>query len=58
MNKVFILGNLGFDPEMKDSSRGGFLKMRVATTEHWKDATTNEHREQTEVHRRQERDRR
>lgn len=51
LNKVFLLGNLGADPELKIVSNGNsVLKMSMATTETWKDDRGNK-QERTEWHR-------
>lgn len=47
VNKVFILGHLGKDPEKFDQ----LVTASVATTEVWKDKVTGEKREATEWHR-------
>ncbi|MCG7626069.1 single-stranded DNA-binding protein [Epibacterium sp. Ofav1-8] len=52
MNKVFLTGHLGRDPEVRtfpDSSM--VANFNVATTETWKDQATGERREKTEWHR-------
>ena len=33
MNKAILVGNLGADPEFVETSGGGLLKLRIATTE-------------------------
>lgn len=50
LNTVFLLGNLGNDPELRQTAGGPVLKLRVATTEKWKDRTSGELREKTEWH--------
>lgn len=51
VNKVILLGNLGAEPEFRDFSSGGrFCRLRVATSERWKDRNTGENRERTEWH--------
>jgi single-strand DNA-binding protein len=51
VNKVIVLGNLGRDPEPKSFQNGGEIcVLRVATSETWKDRTTQERRERTEWH--------
>ncbi len=52
LNKVQIIGNLGADPEVKHLPSGDVVaNISVATTEKWKDKTTNEPKELTEWHR-------
>ena len=52
INKVIIIGNLGRDPELKYTAAGVPVALiSVATTEHWKDKTTNQHKSHTEWHR-------
>ncbi len=52
LNKVQIIGNLGADPEVKTLPNGEMVaNISVATTEKWKDKTTNEAKELTEWHR-------
>ena len=51
VNKVFIIGNLGGDPEAKFMPSGGAVtNITVATSESWKDKTSGEQKEQTEWH--------
>lgn len=50
MNKVFLLGNLGADPELKMLNGGqAVLNLRVATAESYKDQS-GEWKERTEWH--------
>lgn len=52
VNKVFILGNVGRDPEIRYSPDGkAMASISVATTSSWKDKTTGDKREETEWHR-------
>ena len=52
INKVFLIGNLGADPEISATPAGNMIAtMRVATSESWKDRNTGEQREKTEWHR-------
>lgn len=52
VNKVFLIGNLGKDPEIKQMQNGSTLaNFSVATSESWKDKTTGEMKEVTEWHR-------
>lgn len=51
INKVFLLGNLGADPEIKTFDNGGKVaQFRIATTERWKDKNTGEKKESTDWH--------
>jgi single-strand DNA-binding protein len=52
INKVIIVGNLGADPETRYSANGtAVTKIRVATSEVWKDKQTGDQQEKTEWHR-------
>ena len=52
VNKAFILGNLGKDPEIREASNGtSVVSFSVATSEEWKDKNTGEKREKAEWHR-------
>lgn len=52
VNKVILMGVLGRDPETKQFPNGGSITtFSLATSEHWKDKTTNERKEVTEWHR-------
>lgn len=52
LNKVILIGNLGRDPETRYAPSGDAIcNITVATTETWKDKSTNEKREATEWHR-------
>lgn len=52
VNKVIIIGNLGRDPEVRNSQSGDkIVNLNVATSENWKDRQTGERREKTEWHR-------
>lgn len=52
VNKAIIVGNLGGDPEVRQTQDGrAVANMTVATNETWKDRTTGEKRERTEWHR-------
>ena len=52
VNKVILVGNLGRDPEVRSMQNGGKLvNLSIATSEQWKDKTTNEKKEKTEWHR-------
>jgi single-strand DNA-binding protein len=51
LNKVFIIGNLGRDPEVRTFQNGGkIVSLRIATSETWKDKTSGERKEKTEWH--------
>jgi single-strand DNA-binding protein len=50
LNKVLLLGNLGADPELRQTSGGqSILKLRIATTENYLDRN-NTRQERTEWH--------
>lgn len=50
MNKVFLLGNLGADPELRMTSGGqAVLNIRLATTENYVDGS-KQRKERTEWH--------
>ena len=52
LNKVLLLGNLGRDPEVRNTQDGGkIVQLAVATSDNWKDRTTGERKERTEWHR-------
>lgn len=52
VNKVILIGNLGKDPESKQTKNGMSLSnFSVATSENWKDKATGESKEATEWHR-------
>ena len=52
INKVFLIGNLGSEPEISATPSGNMIAtMRVATSESWKDRNTGEQQERTEWHR-------
>ena len=52
LNKTFLIGNLGRDPEIKYMPSGDALaNLAVATTDSWKDKTSGERVEKTEWHR-------
>ena len=51
VNKVILVGNLGADPEVRTFGNGGKVaKLRMATSETWKDRQSGERRERTEWH--------
>lgn len=52
LNKVQLIGNLGRDPEMRQTQDGKKIAtFSMATTETWKDRMTGERRDRTEWHR-------
>ena len=52
VNKVILIGNLGQDPEVRQTQDGRpIVNLRVATTESWRDKNSGERREKTEWHR-------
>ena len=52
VNKAIIVGNLGADPEIRQTRDGrAVANLRVATNETWKDRNTGERNERTEWHR-------
>ena len=51
VNKVTLLGRLGQDPEVREFSNGGRVcRLRLATSETWKDKNSGDRRERTEWH--------
>lgn len=51
LNKVFLIGNLGADPEVRYTASGtAVANFRIATSETWNDKN-NERQERTEWHR-------
>ena len=50
MNKVILVGNLGADPELKQTNFGNVCSLRVATSESWKDKS-GQKQERTQWHR-------
>lgn len=52
LNKVLLIGNLGQDPDIRQTSDGREIaNFSIATTERWKDKNTGEKRKKTEWHR-------
>ena len=52
VNKVILVGNLGADPEIRQTKDGKpIAQLSIATSEQWKDRSTGEKREKTEWHR-------
>lgn len=51
LNKSIIIGNLGKNPEMRYTQDGRkVVSFSVATSEFWRDKTTNERKDKTEWH--------
>lgn len=50
VNKVILVGNLGADPEIRQTQGGPVCNLRIATTEKWSDREGNR-QERTEWHR-------
>lgn len=51
INKVILVGNLGIDPEVRYSPSGAAVtRIRVATTDQWRDKQSGEQQERTEWH--------
>jgi len=52
VNKVILVGNLGADPEVRQTQDGRpIVNLRLATSESWRDKASGERREKTEWHR-------
>ena len=52
VNKVFIIGNLGADPEIKYTQAGSpVANLSIATSESWKDKNSGDQQEKVEWHR-------
>ncbi|MFO0388532.1 MAG: single-stranded DNA-binding protein [Alphaproteobacteria bacterium] len=52
VNKVILVGNLGRDPEIRNTQDGREIaNITIATSESWKDKSTGERKEKTEWHR-------
>ena len=52
LNKVFLIGRLGADPEIKQMVNGkNVARLSLATSDSWKDKSTGERKEKTEWHR-------
>ncbi len=52
VNKVILIGNLGRDPEVRNTQSGDpIVHLNLATSESWKDKNSGERREKTEWHR-------
>ena len=51
VNKVILLGNLGSDPEMRQTQAGkSVANLSIATSESWADKQTGQKQEKTEWH--------
>jgi single-strand DNA-binding protein len=51
VNKVILIGNLGADPEVRRTQDGrAMVKLRLATSDTWRDKNTGERKERTEWH--------
>lgn len=52
VNKCIIVGNLGKDPEVRNTQSGGkIVNLTIATSETWNDKNSGERKERTEWHR-------
>ena len=52
VNKVILVGNLGKDPEVRNTQDGGkIVNLTLATSETWNDKASGERKERTEWHR-------
>ena len=52
LNKVMLIGNLGADPDMRQTQDGKKMALlSLATSESWKDKSTGEKKEKTDWHR-------
>lgn len=51
LNRVELIGHLGADPELRQTQDGRpVARMRIATSDRWRDKETGERRERTEWH--------
>lgn len=51
VNKVILIGNLGKDPEVRNTQSGmKIVNLRIATSESWNDKASGERQERTEWH--------
>lgn len=51
VNKAIIIGNVGKDPEIRETQDGKEIaSFNVATSEKWKDRATGQYKEKTEWH--------
>ena len=52
VNKVILVGNLGRDPEVRNTQDGRkVVNLSLATSESWRDRQSGERKERTEWHR-------
>ena len=52
VNKVILVGNLGRDPEVRNTQEGSkIVNLALATSETWNDRASGERKEKTEWHR-------
>ncbi|MUG90156.1 single-stranded DNA-binding protein [Bombella sp. ESL0385] len=52
VNKVILVGNLGRDPEVRNTQSGSkVVNLAIATSDTWNDRNTDERRDRTEWHR-------
>lgn len=52
VNRVYLIGNLGRDPEIRSLQDGTRVaNLTIATSEHWTDKSSGERKERTEWHR-------
>lgn len=52
VNKCILIGNLGKDPEIRNTQAGSKIcNLTIATSETWNDRTSGERKERTEWHR-------
>jgi single-strand DNA-binding protein len=52
INKVILIGHLGADPEVRNTSGGMVVaNLRLATTESWRDRQSGQQQDRTERHR-------
>jgi len=52
VNKVILIGNLGADPDVRNTKDGRpIVNLSVATSESWRDKSSGERKEKTEWHR-------
>jgi single-strand DNA-binding protein len=52
INKVILIGNVGTDPEIRNTNDGREIaSFSLATSESWKDKNSGEKKEKTEWHR-------
>lgn len=52
INKVILVGNLGADPKVSNTSSGSkIVNLNIATSDVWKDKLSGERKERTEWHR-------